>query len=509
MTDYTENTRRIAKNTLMLYFRMFFLMLLGLFTSRIVLESLGESDFGIYSVVGGVVAMFSIISGALSSAVSRFISYELGLQDNDRIRQVYSTSVIVMIIIAVIVAVIAEPSGLWFIDNKMNIDPAKIPAARWVLHFSIASFVINLISVPQMAAITAHEKMQAYAYIGIIDGLLRLGTAYLITLVSSNGRLVMYAALMLMTVLMVRMCYIAYCRRNIPKCRFRFIYDKGLLKEMFSFAGWEFIGTSAGVLRDQGGNILINIFFGTVTNAARGVAVQLNSAVQGFVTNFMTAVNPQITKSYAAGDHNYTFSLVRKAARMSYYLILLFALPLLFNTEFVLELWLKEVPADTVMFARLFLIFSLCESIARPLITALLAQGNIRNYQIIVGGLQLLTIPVCYMLFRIGLPAESSVAVSIVMSLICILVRLLLMKRTMNFPVRDFLVRVFMNVVYVTAAALIIPLSVCTYLPDTFICQLAELAIVFVCSGAAVFFVGCSASERRELLSFIFKRFIR
>jgi O-antigen/teichoic acid export membrane protein len=190
---------------------------------------------------------------------------------------------------------------------------------------------------------------------------------------------------MLATVLIVRVCYVLYCRAHFPDCRYRPVYDRKLLKEMFSFAGWDFIGTTSGVLRDQGGNILVNVFFGTVMNAARGVAVQLSSAVQGFVTNFMTAVNPQITKSYAAGEHQYTFSLVRKASRMSYYLLFIFALPLLFSTDFVLDLWLKDVPADTVAFVRLFLVFSLSESLARPMITTLLAHGDIRNYQIIVG----------------------------------------------------------------------------------------------------------------------------
>ena len=509
MTDYSANNRRIAKNTLMLYFRMFFLMLLGLFTSRIVLEALGESDFGIYSVVGGVVAMFTVISGALASAIGRFINIELGLGPSGRIREVYSTAVMVQIFISLIIVALAEPLGLWFIDNKMNIDPDKIPAARWVLQFSIASFVVNLISVPQMAAITAHEKMSAYAYIGIIDGLMRFGSAFLISMAVTDTRLVLYAALMLVTVLVVRVCYVIYCRARLPECRFVFVYNRPLLKEMFSFAGWEFIGISSGVLRDQGGNILVNLFFGTAMNAARGIAVQLSNTVQGFVTNFMTAVNPQITQSYAAGEHKYTFSLVRKASRMSYYLLLLFALPLLFNTEFVLELWLKKVPADTVIFVRLFLIFSLSESLAGPLITALLARGNIRNYQIMVGGLQLLNLPVCYVLLKNGFPAESTVVVSIVISQICLLVRLLIMKRQMDFPVGNFFRRVYLNVFCVTASAIIVPLVVSTYIPDTFAGQVCEIAIVFVSVSLAISFVGCSATERREILSFIFKRFAR
>ena len=506
MTDYIENTKRIAKNTLMLYFRMLFLMFLGLFTSRIVLQALGESDFGIYNVVGGVVAMFSVISGSLTTAISRFITFELGKGSNARLGAVYSTAVTVQIILSAIIILLAEPCGLWFIDNKMNIDPDKVTAARWVLHFSLLSFVVNLMSVPQMAAITAHEKMSAYAYIGILDGLLRLGTALIISRCASE-RLVLYSALMLLTVLIVRVCYVFYCRAHFPLCRYKPVYDRKLLKEMFSFAGWDFIGTTSGVLRDQGGNILVNVFFGTVMNAARGVAVQLSSAVQGFVTNFMTAVNPQITKSYASGDHQYTFSLVRKASRMSYYLLFVFALPLLFSTEFVLDLWLKDVPADTVAFVRLFLVFSLSESLARPMITTLLAHGDIRNYQIIVGGLQLLNLPVSYLLLRMGCPAQITVVVSIVISQICLMVRLMIMKRQMNFPVGDFLLRVYVNIVTVTAASVIIPFIVCNRLPQTLAGELVSLSVVLLSAAASIYFVGCSADERNYILSFLFKRY--
>lgn len=318
--DNAVKGRRIARNTLMLYVRMLALMLVGLYTSRVVLEALGENDFGIYNVVGGVVAMFTIISGALNSAVSRFITFEMGKGDDAQLNKVYSTAVTIQLILAAVVVVLAEPIGLWFIENEMTIDPSRIPAAKYVLHFSLLAFVINLMSVPQMASITAHEKMSAYAWIGIMDGLLRLGVALLIVN-SPADRLIMYSALMAGVVMIVRMAYGIYCRRHFPECRYRPVFDRSLMKEMFSFAGWNFIGVTSGVLRDHGGNILVNLFSGPAVNAARGVAVQLNGAVQGFVTNFMTAVNPQITKSYASGEKEYMFSLVRKSSRMSFCLL--------------------------------------------------------------------------------------------------------------------------------------------------------------------------------------------
>ena len=410
--------RRIAKNTMMLYVRMFVLMLVGLYTSRVVLSALGETDYGVYSVVGGVVAMFSMISGALNSAVSRFITFELGKGDPVRLNKVYCTSVNIQLMLGLIVVLLAEPIGLWFIENKMTIDPARIPAATWVLHFSLLAFVVNLMSVPQMASITAHEKMSAYAYIGILDGLLRLGIAFMI-ISAPFDRLVYYAMLMALVVLIVRITYGIYCRIHFPECRYHFIFDRPLVKEMFSFAGWNFIGVTSGVLRDHGGNILVNLFSGPVVNAARGIAVQLNGAVQSFVTNFMTAVNPQITKSYAAGDTKYVFALIGKSSRMSFYLLSLMAIPIIFNANLLLQIWLKEVPEHTTLFVQLFLIFAMGESLSLPLITAMLATGRIRNYQLVVGGIQLLNLPISYILLKLGAIPEITVVVAIALSHVC------------------------------------------------------------------------------------------
>lgn len=502
MDRKSSQTRRIARNTLMLYVRMLVLMLVGLYTSRVVLDALGENDFGIYDVVGGVVAMFTIISGSLNSAISRFITFELGKTDGQRLNKVYSTAVLIQLVIAAVVVSVAEPVGLWFISNEMTIDPSRIPAARTVLHFSLASFVINMMSVPQMASITAHEKMSAYAYIGLLDGFLRLGAAVLISR-SSSDRLVLYAALMTMTVLLVRMAYGLYCRRYFPECRFRMVRDLSLVREMFSFAGWNFIGVSAGVLRDQGGKILINIFTGPAVNAARGVALQLSGAVQGFVTNFMTAVNPQITKSYAAGDREYMYFLISKSSRMSYYLLFVLALPVLFNTGYLLDLWLKDVPSHSELFVQLFIVFTLSESLSNPLITAQLATGNIRNYQLVVGGLQLLNIPVSYLFLKSGAVPEVTVMVAVAISQICLFARLFMLRGMIGLPAGDFLKKVYLNVIAVSAAALVVPLAADTALPDTFSGFAASVMICVCSAGLSVMFIGLRASERRELASML------
>lgn len=507
MDQNSLNTRRIAKNTLMLYIRMLFMMFLGLFTSRIVLEALGENDYGIYNVVGGVVAMFSLISGSLTTSVTRFITFEMGKGETAQLNKVYSTSVMIQFILAVIVVILAEPIGIWFIENKMTIMPDRIPAAQVVMHFSLLTFVVNLMSVPQMASITAHEQMSAYAYIGILDGSLRFVVALLIAR-SSSDRLILYSALMAAVVFVVRLCYGIYCRRHFPECRYKPIFEKGLVKEMFSFAGWNFIGASSGILRDQGGNILVNLFSGPSVNAARGVAVQLNGAIQSFVTNFMTAVNPQITKSYASGDHDYMFSLIRKSSRMSFYLLFVLALPVLFNTEYVMSLWLKDVPEHAVLFVQLFLIFTLSECISQPLITAMYATGKIRDYQIIVGGLQLLNLPISYILLKLGAIPEVTVIVAIAVSQICLFVRLHMLKRSIGISSLEFIRRVYLNVLCVASVAIVLPLIFLQFDISGFFGFLIQVSVAFSSAVLSVVFVGCTYTERVEAYYYIINKVV-
>ncbi|MGM9786555.1 MAG: lipopolysaccharide biosynthesis protein [Candidatus Cryptobacteroides sp.] len=500
--DNKTRGKRIVRNTLMLYFRMFFLLCVGLYTSRVVLAALGETDYGIYNVVGGVVAMFAVLSGALNSAVSRFITFEMGKSDGADLGRVFSTAVIVQLMLSVIIVAAAEPIGLWFIRNKMTIDPARIPAACNVLHFSIFSFVVNLMSMPQTATITAHEKMSAYAWIGMFDGILRLVVALLVVR-SGFDRLVFYAALMAGEVLAVRMAYGQYCRKHFPECRAGFVLDGGLLRKMFSFAGWNFIGAASGVLRDQGGNILVNLFSGPAVNAARGVAVQLNGAVQGFVTNFMTAVNPQITKSYASGEMDYMMSLVRKSSRMSYYLLFILALPVIVNADFLLGLWLKEVPEHSALFVRLFLVFTLSESLSYPLVTSMLATGRIRNYQIVVGGIQLLNLPVSYIFLKYGAVPEVTVMVAIILSQICLAARLIMLKGMIGLHVRDFVRRVWINVLLVTAVAIPLPVVCVRMMPEGALSSCVTIVVSVVSAGLSILFVGCGADERREIMSMV------
>ena len=495
-----SNTQRIAKNTVMLYMRTLFTMFVSFYTSRVVLRALGVIDCGVYNAVGSSVAMFSMLSGSLSSAISRFITFELGKGNVQKLKRVFSTAITVQLILAVVVVLFAETVGLWFLNNKMVIPPDRLIAARWVFQFSAITFVIGLISVPYNATIIAHEKMSAFAYIGIFEALARLGVSYAIS-VTHYDRLILYGLLLMVIAVTVRLIYGVYCKRKFEECTYKFVYDKGLLKEIASFAGWNFIGASSAVLRDQGGNIILNIFGGAAVNAARGFAIQISSAIQSFVQNFMTALNPQITKSYANGNHEYMMSLIFRGARFSYYMLLLLSLPVIINVDYILKLWLVDVPEHTPAFVQLVLIFALSESLANPLVTAMLATGRIRNYQLIVGGIQLLNLPVSYLLLRMGGTPEVVFVVAIIISVCCEMARLYMLRGMIGLSMRDFLSKVYFNVLLVTIAAGVVPLLMGSILPHGFIGFLLSCVLCACCTGIAILLVGCNKCERSMLLA--------
>lgn len=495
MSNTTENNKRIAKNTLLLYFRMLFLMAVSLYTSRVVLNALGVEDFGIYNVVGGVVAMFSVLSGSLSAAISRFITYELGKGNQENLNKIFSSAVTIQLGLAGIIILLAETIGIWFLNVKMNIPEVRMEAANWVFQFSILTFAINLISVPYNASIIAHEKMSAFAYISILEAVGKLFIAYLI-IITPMDKLIFYAILMCVVALIVRFTYGNYCKRHFCECTYHFIWDKQLLKSMFSFAGWNFIGASSAVLRDQGGNVVINLFCGPAVNAARGIAFQVNNAVNQFVGNFMTALNPQITKSYAAGDRGYMMTLIFQGARLSFYMLFLLSLPILVNTHYILTLWLKIVPEHAVLFVQLILIFALSESISQPLITAMLATGKIRNYQIIVGGLQMMNLPLSYILLRLGYFPEVVIVIAICISQCCLAARLILLRGMIGLSITKYLKNVYLNIIVVSIIAVILPLISAYYIKESFINFILISLIAVICTLSSIYFIGCNNQER-------------
>lgn len=500
LNQTSDNNKRIAKNTLLLYFRMLFMMVVALYTSRVILNALGVEDFGIYNVVGGVVAMFTVISGSLSAAISRFITYELGKGDQSKLNKIFSASVTIQLLLSLIIVVLIESVGVWFLNAKMTIPADRVTAANWVLQFSIITFVINLISVPYNAAIIAHERMSAFAYISILEAIGKLAIAFFI-MWSPIDKLIYYAILMCTVAVIVRLTYGHYCKKHFTECTYHFHWDKDILKQMFGFAGWNFIGASSVVFRDQGGNIILNIFFGPTVNAARGIANQVNTAITGFVQNFMTALNPQITKSYASGDGEYMMTLIFQGARLSFYMLLLLSLPVLINTHYILVIWLKIVPEHAVLFVRLILIFAMCESISNPLITAMLATGKIRNYQIVVGGLQLLNLPLSYICLKTGFVPESILVVAIIISLACLFARLYMLRGMIGLSSILYMKNVFLNVWVVALLSAIIPYMLFCYMKETFFSFIIITLIAVLCTLVVEFYIGCNQKERFFVLN--------
>lgn len=500
MTDASANNKRIAKNTLMLYFRMLFTMAVSLFTSRVVLNTLGVEDYGIYNVVGGVVSMFSIISGSLSAAISRFITVELAKGDSDKLRKTFSASVTIQLILSLIIIVLIESVGVWFLNAEMVIPAERLDAANWVLQFSIVTFAINLISVPYNATIIAHERMSAFAYISILEVVCKLVIVYLLK-VSPIDRLVFYAILMCAVSVLIRFVYGYYCKKHFTECKFSFHFDKDLLKRMFGFAGWNFIGASSAVLRDQGGNIIINLFGGPAVNAARGIAMQVNHAIVGFSNNFITALNPQITKSYATGEHDYMMKLIFRGARFSFYLLLFLSLPVLVSTHYILSVWLGIVPEHSVLFVQLSLIFAMSDSISTPLITAMLATGNIRNYQIVVGGLQMLNLPISYILLRIGCIPETVMIVAIGLSQCCLAARLVMLRTMIGLSARKYLREVYLNVIVVTISAAVLPVLASAVLQESFLDFVMITLLSLMTASISILFIGFNKNEREFAIS--------
>ena len=495
MSEESRKNKRIAKNTLLLYVRMLFSMLISLYTSRVILQTLGVEDYGIYNVVGGVVTMFSILSGSLSAAISRFITYELGKGDVRKLSTIFSSAVNIQIGLSLIIILLAETIGLWFLNAKMNIPADRMYASNWVYQLSILTFVLGLISVPYSAVIVAYERMSAFAYIGIFETTAKLVVVYMLLLFTCD-KLILFATLMAMIALIIRLIYGVYCKRHFEECNYKFVYDNTLFKKMFSFAGWNFIGASSALLRDTGGNIVINLFCGPAVNAARGIAMQVNNAVASFSNNFMTAVNPQITKSYAAGELSYMMTLIYQGARLSFYMLLLLSLPIIINANYILNVWLNLVPEHAVFFVRLVLVFSMCESISNPLITAMLATGNIRNYQIIVGGLQLFNLPVSYFLLRIGCIPESVLIVAIIISQCCLAARLILLRKMIGLSVRTYLKKVYLNVIGVTLLSAVMPVFAFYCLKESFLSFIFVSILSLISTLMIILYVGCASKER-------------
>lgn len=510
MSDTSANNKRIAKNTLLLYVRTLFIMAITLYTSRVILNALGVEDYGIYNVVGGVVAMFSLISGSLSNAISRFITFELGRGNIKRLGIIFSTSVNIQLGLSLLILILGAVIGGWFLNTHINIPEGRMTAANWVLYCSLLMFCINLISIPYNACIIAHEHMAAFAYVSILEASLKLLICYLIV-VSPVDKLISYAILLVIVALIIRFVYGIYCNRHFEECHYRLIYDRTLLRQMGSFAGWQFLANGCWLFNTQGVNILINMFFGVALNAARGIATQVDGAIQQFVNNFMTAVNPQITKNYAAGRIKEMFILVCRGAKFSYFLLMLFAIPVMLETEYVLTLWLKNVPDYTVVFLRLTIIGSMLNMLGGTGLTACMATGSIKLYSIWITSVGILVFPLTWIAFKCGLPVESTYIIFIIVYIGVTIVRLYIMKGLLHFPPILFVRKVVVPMLIVTPIAIILPYLVVNLLTPSFWRLCITIVASLISSSVTIFFIGLTGSERNvvaEKAKDICKKFI-
>lgn len=466
-TEYTNsNTKRIAKNTIFLYIRSVLTMAISIYTSRVILQALGVSDYGIYNAVGGFVGMFSILTYSLINASQRFISFEMGKQKPD-LHKVFCCTVSIHLLLALVLFLILETIGLWFFYNYLNIPPDRLDVASWVFQCSIISFCVYLFSVPYNASIIAHEDMGAFAYIGIFEVVAKLVIVYLLWLIAFD-KLIVYAVLILLLSFILRFINGIYCRLKYKECRFTFLIDRSLLKEIMVFSGWNFFGSISGILSTQGLNILVNLFFGVTLNAARGITEQVNNAIFQFVNNISTALNPQITKSYASGQYEYMNTLMTRGAKYCALLYWLISLTIFIESDYILSIWLIEVPPLTSIFLKLALIYSIFQALASPLYVGMLATGNIKTYQIVMGTLGFLTFVICYIAYEFGLAPEWCYISSIITVFIMTFVRLLLLKRMIpGFSPRYFIsnaiVKCFSVIITSTSLVYILYLQLKSY----------------------------------------------
>lgn len=457
MSNSIENNKRIAKNTLLLYLRMLLLLCISLYTSRVVLHALGTSDYGIYNVVGGVVAMFSFLNASMAGSTQRFLNFDLASGDKEKQNLTFCTSMNIHIAIAVTVTILCETIGLWFLNEKMVFPAVRMEAANFVFQCSVLAMIISFISVPYTAVIISHEKMGAFAYISLLEAALKLAISIMISC-STFDRLKLYSLLLLLVSIIIRFVYSSYSGKHFPETKFHVVWNRAKSKEMGFFASWSLIGNLALMGVTQGLNIVLNLFFGPVVNAARGVAVQVQNAVQQFSTNFQTAINPQITKSYAVNDFHYLHSLIARGSKFSYLMVLWVSLPILILTQTILNIWLKTPPEYSAVFLRLIIINGMIDCLSSPLTNAVNATGKIKYFQLTNSVLMLFTLPLAYIVLRFDANPILVFIVQLIMTSVTHLIKLIFAHKLVNLGYLYFLRKVYIPILSVTLLSPIIPI---------------------------------------------------
>mgnify|MGYP003575247365 CR=1 FL=1 len=503
-----SNNKRIFLNTIFLYGRMILLMLVSLFTVREIFNALGVIDYGLYNVVAGIVVLFSFLSNTMLGASQRFFAFDIGKNDNSKLRKTFSITLTIYFFIAIVVLIFAETLGLWFLNFKMNIPSDRLYASNWVYQFSVISFIISILTIPYTALLVAHEKLKYYAYLGVFEAFMKLLIVYVLLIVNFD-RLIMYSGLLLFVTMINSAIYYFICVKNFQESRYFFIWDKKYFGELLSFSGWNLFGAFAGVLNNQGINILLNIFFGAVLNSARAIATQINSVLNLFVSNLMLSVRPQITKYYAQDSKDKMLNLVFQSSKIGFYLLVFLSIPILINAEFIIKLWLGNIQEYVVLFIRITILTTLIDSISYPLMTAAQATGDVKKYQIIVGGFLLLNIPLAYFLYKLGFPAEYGLYVIMITSTICLFLRLILLKTLIGLNIKGFFMNVIIKDISVFFLALIpiyyinknLTIDIISFILITFFSLFYTLLVIFL--------IGISRSEKHYVYSAIKSKILK
>jgi O-antigen/teichoic acid export membrane protein len=500
----SESNKRIAKNTGMLYIRMLLTMVVSLYTSRIVLNTLGVEDFGIYNVVGGFITMAGFLKSSMSLATQRFLSFEIGRKDFIQLAKVFNMSVNIHVIIALLVLIIAETVGLWFVNTQLSIPLERMEAAKWIYQFSILSFCVSILSVPFDAIIIAYERMNIFAWVSIIEVSLKLLIVIILQWFGFD-KLKLYAVLIFGVSLIIGFIYGIYSNRNFLECKLRLLWDRLLFKTLISFSGWNLFEEMAYTFNGQGLNILLNIFFGPSVNAARGITYQVAGAVNSFVRNFQMSINPQIIKSFSSNDKTYMQQLIFLGAKYSFFLLFTITLPILLETETILKLWLKIVPDHTVIFTKLVIFIILIESIAQPLKTAAQATGKIKFYNVVIGGLMLFILPISYLFLKVGFPPDVVFYLGIAFAIVTLFARLLFIQNLCQIKIKEFLKNVLLKIVFVGFVAFIFPLTIILMMQVSYYRFVLVSFASIISTIGTIYLIGLNKNEKDYFLHLVIK----
>lgn len=504
MSNNELNSQRVAKNTIYLYLRMLFVMFITLLTTRELLSALGVEDYGLYIVVCGFVNMFAFLNTSMANGIQRFYNYEIGKNGEQGIGKIYTHALAIQFIIAIVILLLVESFGLWYLNSKMNIPEGRFTAAFWIFQFAMLQMFLNVITVPYSAAVMAYERMNFYAFVGVVDAVLKLLFTYAICNASLD-KLILYGALMSIVSLNTFLFNYLYCKKRFAYLKYTKGINMPLFKDMLSFSGWNFFGSFAHMMQGQGINLLFNAFWGTIINAANGIANQINAAIGSLTTGFVTAVRPQMIKNYASGNINYLLKMYYSTSKLTFYLIMLLAVPMIGEIDVILDCWLGhgKYPDITPLFCKLSMIMALCNSYATPTSIIAHATGKMKTFQVVVSFTILSLLPIAYCLAKIGCTPYMIIILGASINIIAQIVRLFIIKKQVGFPVMNYVRIVFIPTVIVLSMSMLFTSIIDFFMPNQIMYSILSISISILISIVIILCLGLNRTERNMVISFI------